>query len=66
MHPKNEALLTAIREAYNYKPQVPQQQPTNMPNVDTMGGVTGYSAGGSTTPFYDMSRLLIQKHLSGK
>jgi hypothetical protein len=66
MHPKNEPLLAAIREAYDYKPQAPQQQPTSMPNVDTMGNVTGYAHGGSTTPFYDMSRLLIQKHLSGK
>ena len=67
MHAKNEPLLAAIREAYNLPP-LPTQQPTTMPNVDTMGNVTGYANGGSTTPktFYDMSRLLIQKHLSGK
>ena len=64
MHAKNDALLQAIREAYNYKPPVQQEQ-TNMPNVDIMSNPTGFSTGGSTTPFYDMSKLLIQKHLSG-
>jgi hypothetical protein len=65
MHAKNDALLQAIREAYDYKPPVPQQEQINMPNVDTMGNTTGFASGGSTTPFYDMSKLLIQKHLSG-
>lgn len=65
MHPKNEALLQIIREAYDHRPPAPQQEQTNMPNVDTMGNTTGFASGGSTTPFYDMSKLLIQKHLSG-
>lgn len=68
MHAKNEPLLAVVREAYNYQPPAPQAPVNYMPNVDVMGNVTGYSTGGSVAPksFYDMSKLLIQKHLSGK
>lgn len=66
MHPKNQELLNVIREAYENKPPMAPEA-TQMPNADVMGNVTGYATGGSTNkPFYDMSRLLIQKHLSGK
>ena len=67
MHPKNEALLQIIREAYDHRPPAPQQEQTNMPNVDIMSNPTGYAYGGSVAPksFYDMSKILIQKHLSG-
>jgi len=63
MHPKNAELLAAIKEAYENNPRVAQQEPTTMPAVDQMGNPIGMSTGGSTTPFYDMSRLLIQKHI---
>ena len=69
-HPQNKEFNTLIDNAYN-NPQMPQPTnttaPTEMPPVDTMGNSSGMAAGGSTNkPFYDMSRLLIQKHLSGK
>lgn len=66
MHPKNAELLNAIREAYNYKPQTQQPQPTStMPSVDQMGNALGYNDGGAVKPktFHDISKLLIQKHL---
>ncbi len=63
MHPKNAALIAAIKEAYENNPQVAQQEPTTMPAVNQIGDPIGMSTGGSTTPFYDMSRLLIQKHI---
>jgi hypothetical protein len=36
-----------------------------VPTVEQNKPGRRYAAGGSTTPFYDMSKLLIQKHLSG-
>jgi len=67
MHPRNEPLLSTVREAYNYQPPQPTEQPPqNYIPQDPMGNpVPQFSNGGSTKPFYDMSRLLIQKHLSG-
>jgi len=74
-HPKNAPLVNLLQDAYNNPVpppptpistlDAPQDTNNYMPNVDTMGNPTGFSTGGSTTPFYDMSRLLIQKHLSG-
>ena len=63
MHPKNQPLLGSIKEAYNYQPPQPPQGITaeGLANAMPM-----FNAGGSTTPFYDMSKLVIQKHLSGK
>jgi hypothetical protein len=68
--PKNAELMNVLNSAYNYKP-TPQ---LNL-GADPMGNYspmmqqntpsTEFAAGGSTTPFYDMSKLLIQKHLSG-
>lgn len=46
MHPKNAALLAAIKEAYENNPQVAQQEPATMPAVDTMSNVTGFNQGG--------------------
>ena len=66
MHPKNAELLAAIREAYENKPKQPPQQPSSMmPPVDQMGNPLGYNVGGAVQPktFYDISKLLIQKHL---
>lgn len=65
MHPKNKALLQMIQEAYQNQPKVMPTQEAEMPSVDTMGSTANFATGGSTTPFYDMSKLLIQKHLSG-
>lgn len=50
------------------KPQAQQQSqfPSQMPNVDIMGNVTGFKKGGKVKPFRDMSKVLIQKHISGK
>jgi hypothetical protein len=36
-----------------------------VPTVEQNKRGRQFASGGSTTPFYDMSRLLIQKHLSG-
>jgi hypothetical protein len=76
-NPKNAELMNVVNEAYNYRP--PEKLnlganeyadpmgnfvPTTEPNKP--GGF--YSTGGSVAPksFYDMSKMLIQKHLSGK
>jgi hypothetical protein len=74
-HPKNNALLKVIQDAYN-KPVPPPpipvidkdapQDPAQMPNVDIMGNAVGYKKGGKVKPFKDMSKVLIQKHISGK
>ena len=65
-HPRNQPLVNTIREAYNYQPQPPQQPPQGI-TADALGNAMPvFNAGGSTTPFYDMSKLVIQKHLSGK
>ena len=64
MHPKNAPLLGSIKEAYNYTP-MKNQQPQGI-TADALGNAMPmFNAGGSTTPFYDMSKLVIQKHLSG-
>lgn len=69
MHPRNAPMLNIIKEAYNYQPLQQQQEApvNNYIPTDVLGNpVPQYNAGGSTTPFYDMSKLVIQKHLSGK
>lgn len=73
-HPKNAELMNVLNSAYNYKP-APQLNLGANEYADPMGNYmpimqpntpsTEFAAGGSTTPFYDMSKLLIQKHLSG-
>ena len=74
-HPKNANLLNVVKDAY-HNPVPPPPIPTSdhllentesqMPTVDIMGNVTGYKKGGKIKPFRDMSRVLIQKHISGK
>lgn len=66
MHPKNAELLNIIREAYENKLQQQQPVESTMPAVDAMGNPLGYAAGGQPKSFHDISKLLIQKHLSGK
>ena len=66
MHPKNAELLNTIREAYNQKLQTQQPPPENtMPAVDQLGNPIGYNTGGAVKPktFFDISKILIQKHL---
>ena len=74
-HPKNAEFLNTIHDAYNNPvppPPIPvidkdaPQEPTQMPNVDVMGNVTGMKKGGKIKPFRDISKVLIQKHISGK
>jgi hypothetical protein len=73
-HPQNTPLLNMLKDAYNNPvppPPIPvidkdaPQNPTEMPNVDIMSNPTGYSKGGKIKPFRDMSKVLIQKHISG-
>jgi hypothetical protein len=73
-HPKNADFLNMLKEAYNYQPPVKQNLGANeyatpmgdyQPTVEQNQRSRMFAAGGSTTPFYDMSKLLIQKHLSG-
>lgn len=63
MHPKNQNLLEAIKEAYNYQPPQP---PQGISAEGLANAMPQFNVGGSTTPFYDMSKMVIQKHLSGK
>lgn len=76
-HPKNAELMRVINEAYNYRPPEKLDLGANeyanpmgdfVPTVEQNKPGKWFAAGGSTTPksFYDMSKLLIQKHLSGK
>lgn len=75
-HPKNAELLNTVRDAYNNPvppPPIPTSdhllgntETTQTPNVDIMGNVTGYKKGGKVKPFKDISKVLIQKHISGK
>ena len=74
-HPKNTELLSTIRDAYNNPvppPPIPvidkdaPQEPAQMPNVDIMGNPAGFKKGGKVKPFKDISKVLIQKHISGK
>lgn len=76
-HPLNQGVSQAINEAYNYQPPDPSVTapfeytdpmgnfvPTTPPNERARM----FAQGGSVAPksFYDMSKILIQKHLSGK
>ena len=74
-HPKNTELLNTIRDAYNNPvppPPIPiidkdpAQEAPQQPQVDPMGNVTGFKKGGKVKPFKDISKVLIQKHISGK
>ena len=75
-NPKNAEFLNAVTEAYNYQPPVKQDLGANeyanpmgdfVPTVEQSKRSLLFAQGGSTNkPFYDMSRLLIKKHLSGK
>ena len=74
-HPKNTELLNTIRDAYHNPvppPPIPvidkdaPQEPAQMPNVDIMGNAAGFKKGGKVKPFKDISKMLIQKHISGK
>ena len=75
--PKNAELMNTINEAYNYRPPVKQELGANeyanpmgdyVPTVEQNKPGAWFSTGGSVAPksFYDMSKILIQKHLSGK
>jgi hypothetical protein len=73
-HPKNAELMNVLNLAYNYREPEKLNLGANeyadpmgnyVPTVEQNKPGRMFSAGGSTTPFYDMSRLLIQKHLSG-
>lgn len=67
MHPRNQPMLNTIRQAYNYQPPPPMQaQPQGISAEGLANAMPQFNAGGSTTPFYDMSKMVIQKHLSGK
>lgn len=69
MNPRNQPMLSAVREAYNYQPQPPMQPQTQPQGISAEGlasAMPQFNVGGSTTPFYDMSKMVIQKHLSGK
>ena len=68
-HPQNAELLKHVNFLMQ-PPQVSDADPNaspsaNMPNVDIMSNPTGYAKGGKIKPFRDMSKLLIQKHISG-
>jgi hypothetical protein len=73
-HPQNANVLNVIKDAYNNPvppPPIPvidkdaPQNPAEMPNVDILGNFAGYKNGGKIKPFRDMSKVLIQKHISG-
>ena len=72
--PKNAELMNTINSAYNYQEPEKLNLGANeyadpmgsyIPTVEQNKRGRQFANGGSTTPFYDMSRLLIQKHLSG-
>jgi hypothetical protein len=76
-HPKNAELLNTIRDAYHNPvppPPIPvidkdaPQAAAQMPTVDIMGNAAGFKKGGvvKSKPFRDISKVLIQKHISGK
>ena len=66
MHPQNQELLGTVQGAYNYQPPPPPEPPSNMPAVNQIGDTIGMARGGSTRkPFHDISKLLIQKYLTG-
>jgi hypothetical protein len=74
-HPQNAPLLNMLQNAYDNPvppPPIPvidknlPQEPAQMPNVDIMSNPTGYANGGTIKPFRDISKMLIQKHISGK
>jgi hypothetical protein len=73
-HPKNAELMDLLNSAYNYREPEKLNLGANeyadpmgnfVPTVEQNKPGKRFATGGSTTPFYDMSRLLIQKHLSG-
>jgi hypothetical protein len=73
-HPKNAELMNTINSAYNYQEPEKLSLGANeyadpmgsyVPTVEPNKRGKMFAVGGSTTPFYDMSKLLIQKHLSG-
>jgi hypothetical protein len=75
-HPKNAELMNTINSAYNYQPPVKQELGANeyanpmgdyVPTVEQNKPGAWFATGGSVAPksFYDMSKILIQKHLSG-
>ena len=74
-HPKNTELVNTIQDAYHNPvppPPIPisdkdaPQDTVEMPNIDIMGNVAGFKKGGTVKPFHDISKVLIQKHISGK
>jgi hypothetical protein len=73
-NPKNAELMSVINEAYNYRPPEKVNLGANeyanpmgdfVPTVEQNKPGRWFANGGSTS-FYDMSKLLIKKHLSGK
>ena len=75
MHPQNQELLGVVQNAYDAPAPVPmhflrqsirEEPPSNMPAVNQIGDPIGMARGGSTRkPFHDISKLLIQKYLTG-
>ena len=76
-HPKNAELMNTINSAYNYQEPEKLNLGANeyadpmgnfVPTVEQNKPGRFFATGGSVAPksFYDISKLLIQKHLSGK
>jgi hypothetical protein len=64
-HPQNAELLKHVSSLMQ-PPQINDADLTaQMPSVDIMSNPTGYKNGGKIKPFRDMSKVLIQKHISG-
>ena len=73
-HPKNAELMNTINSAYNYREPEKLNLGANeyadpmgnyVPTIEPNKPGSRYASGGSVNSFYDMSKLLIQKHLSG-
>jgi len=73
--PKNTELMDVLNSAYNYQEPEKLNLGSNeyadpmgnyVPTVEQNKPGRLFASGGSVNSFYDMSKLLIQKHLSGK
>lgn len=74
-HPKNADFLNMVKEAWNYQPSVKQNLGANeysnpagdfVPTVEQNQIGRMFAKGGKVKPFKDISKVLIQKHISGK
>jgi hypothetical protein len=73
-HPKNAELIDFINSAYNYQPPVKQDLGANeyanpagdfVPTVEQNKRGRLFANGGTIKPFRDISKMLIQKYISG-